>query len=99
MSDCLCRITTRVHIPVDFLDPFKVNDGYDADQQIDVLCHIGGIALRSSMQAFVKQQIRTGLNGSPRRKGSGRLLEWRRFVVIVQIQTRLAGATLSVRLE
>ena len=96
---CLCRITARVHVTMDFLDPFKINDGDDAHQQIDILCDIGGIALRSSMQPFVKQQIRTRLYGSPWREGAGMLLIGRGFFVIVQIQTGLAASALPIFLE
>ena len=41
-------------IPVDLLDPLQIDDGGDADKQIDILRYIDGISDQSAVQSLVE---------------------------------------------
>ena len=52
------RIAANGAVPVNFLDPFEVDDRHHADQEIDEPRDVVLIDLQAAVQTLVEQEIR-----------------------------------------
>ena len=82
VHDRFGRITPAGPVPVDLLDPLKVDHRHDSDLEIGEPGEIRRLGHRAAVQPLVEQQI-AGFEIAPWAERAGGLAEGRRLVVVM----------------
>ena len=92
----LRRIPARGLVAVELLDPLQIDDGRNADQQIDVLRHVDFIGHHGTVQALIEEQVRAAGYLFPLGEGARLLAMARRLHIVVQVIAHLSAAALGI---
>ena len=92
----LRAIAAVAAVAMQLLDPFEIDDGYNADLEIGMLRDIDLVGHDGAVQAFIKQQIGRFRQRAPFGKRAGCGAVQLGLVVVVDVMTRRTGAGFAV---
>src|SRR5690348_7914202 len=99
INDRLLRVAAMLLVAVQLLDPFEIDDRYDADEQVGMARDVHRLGDHGAVQPLVEQHVGPRRQILPRREGAGLLPIGFGLLVVMQILAHLAGAALAVGTE